>query len=54
MPALAPVMTALVAARRRTGARGGQMLFFETLNDYREAGGRPLVTERQSMVLRLG
>lgn len=43
----------LVGARRRTGSRGGDMIFFETLNDYSEAGGRPLLTERQTVVLRL-
>ena len=43
----------LVGARRRTGPRGGDMIFFETLNRYREAGGRPLLTERQTVVLRL-
>jgi hypothetical protein len=43
----------LVGARRRTGPRGGDMIFFETLNRYSEAGGRPLLTERQTVVLRL-
>ena len=43
----------LVGARRRSGARGGDMVFFETLNHYTETGGRPLLTERQSMVFRL-
>lgn len=42
-----------VGARRRSGARGGDMVFFETLNHYTEVGGRPLLTERQSMVIRL-
>ncbi|HSW19323.1 MAG TPA: MaoC family dehydratase N-terminal domain-containing protein [Ramlibacter sp.] len=43
----------LVGARRRTGPRGGDMLFLESLNRYSEAGGRPLLTERQTAVLRL-
>ena len=29
------------------------MVFFETLNRYTECGGRPLVTERQTVVVRL-
>jgi acyl dehydratase len=44
----------LVGARRRTGARGGDMLFLETLNHYSESGGRPLLTERQTVVFRSG
>lgn len=47
------VGSTLVGARRRTGARGGDMIFFETLNRYSEAAGRPLLTERQAVVLRL-
>lgn len=47
------VRSTLVGARRRTGARGGDMILFETLNHYSEAGGRPLLTERQTVVLRL-
>ena len=43
----------LVGARRRTGKQGGDMMFFETLNRYTECGGRPLVTERQTVVVRL-
>lgn len=43
----------LVGARRRSGKRGGDMVFFETLNRYTEASGRPLVTERQTVVVRL-
>lgn len=43
----------LVGARRRSGARGGEMMFFESLNEYWEAGGRALVTERQMVVLRV-
>lgn len=43
----------LVGARRRIGKRGGDMVFFETLNRYTESGGRPLVTERQTVVVRL-
>ena len=43
----------LVGAKYRTGSRGGRMVFFETLNRYREIGGRPLVTERQTIVHRL-
>lgn len=42
----------LVGARRRTGKRGGDMLMLETLNQYSEAGGRPLLTERQTVVFR--
>jgi acyl dehydratase len=43
----------LVGARSRPGREGGQLLFVETLNRYTEAGGRPLVTERQTIVLKL-
>lgn len=43
----------LVGARRRTGKRAGEMLLLETLNQYSESGGRPLLTERQTVVLRL-
>jgi acyl dehydratase len=43
----------LVGAHTRTGKRGGQMLLLETLNLYSESGGRPLLTERQTVVLRL-
>ena len=43
----------LVGARRRLGKHGGDMMFFETLNRYMECGGRPLVTERQTAVVRL-
>jgi len=44
----------LADVRRRSGPRGGDMLFFESLNHYSEAGGRPLLTERQTVVFRLG
>jgi len=47
------VASTLVEARRRKGKRGGEMVFFETLNRYEEFGGRPLVTERQTVVVRL-
>lgn len=43
----------LVGARRRSGKRGGDMVFFETLNRYTVTSGRPLVTERQTVVVRL-
>jgi acyl dehydratase len=43
----------LVGAHRRSGPRGGDMVFFETLNEYHEVGGRPLLTERQAVVVRL-
>jgi acyl dehydratase len=43
----------LVGARSRPGREGGQLLFVETLNRYTEAGGRPLLTERQTIVLKL-
>ncbi len=43
----------LVGVRRRVGKRQGDMLFVETLNHYTESGGRPLVTERQTVVFRL-
>jgi acyl dehydratase len=42
----------LAGVRRRAGSRGGDMVFFESLNEYSEAGGRPLLTERQTVVLR--
>jgi acyl dehydratase len=48
------VRSVLVGARRRTGSRGGDMVFFETLNHYSEAAGRPLLTERQTVVIRVG
>ncbi len=47
------VISTLVGAKRRSGARGGDMVFFESLNRYSEAGGRPLLTERQTVVVRL-
>jgi len=43
----------LVGIKRRVGKRGGEMYFFETLNRYIESTGRPLVTERQTVVLRI-
>jgi acyl dehydratase len=43
----------LVAARRRTGRRGGDMLLLETSNRYETNSGRPLMTERQTTVFRL-
>jgi acyl dehydratase len=43
----------LVGARLRQGRDGGRLLFVETLNRYAESGGRPLVTERQTIVLKL-
>lgn len=43
----------LAGARSRQGRDGGRLLFVETVNRYAEAGGRPLVTERQTVVLRL-
>ena len=43
----------LVGARRRRGKRGGEMIFFETVNIYKESSGRPLVTERQTVVARV-
>jgi acyl dehydratase len=47
------VRSTLVGAKRRTGGRGGEMVFFESLNHYTEAGGRPLLTERQASVVKL-
>jgi len=46
------VRSLLAGAKRRRGPRGGEMLFVETLNRYSEAGGRPLLDERQTTVLR--
>ena len=43
----------LVGVRQRSSKGGGEMIFFESLNHYTEAGGRPLLTERQTVVLRL-
>ncbi len=43
----------LVGAKLRSGKRGGEMIFLETLNRYTEARGRALVTERQTIVIRL-
>jgi acyl dehydratase len=47
------VTSTLVGARRRSGSRGGDMVFFESLNAYRTTDGRPLLTERQTTVVRL-
>ena len=43
----------LVGVRRRAGAGRREMVFLETLNTYAEDGGRPLLTERQTMVFKL-
>ncbi|MEO6625013.1 MAG: MaoC family dehydratase N-terminal domain-containing protein [Burkholderiaceae bacterium] len=43
----------LADVRRRTGKRGGEMLIFETVNRYWESRGRPLLTERQTIINRL-
>jgi acyl dehydratase len=45
--------SSLAGVRRRTGPRGGDMVFFETLNEYAETGGRPLLTERQMVVVKV-
>lgn len=42
----------LVSARCRKGRRSGNMLVFETLNRYETSTGRPLLTERQTGILR--
>jgi len=42
----------LVAARHRTGAHGGSMLIFETVNEYETTTGRPLLSEHQSLICR--
>lgn len=47
------VSSRLVGARRRRGSRGGDMVFFESLSAYRTTQGRPLLTERQTTVVRL-
>lgn len=43
----------LAGARCRQSREGGRMLFVETVNRYTETGGRPLVTERQTILLKL-
>lgn len=43
----------LVGAKHKTGRSGAAMLIFETLNRFREASGRPLLTERHSSIYRL-
>lgn len=43
----------LVGVKHRTGRAGGSMLIFDTLNRFREAGGRPLLTERHASIYRL-
>jgi hypothetical protein len=43
----------LLGVRARRGKKGGQMLIFETLNEYWESGGRRLLTERQTIINRL-
>jgi acyl dehydratase len=42
----------LVGAYSKSGRLGGRMMFFETLNRYRVAGGRELMVERQTMICR--
>jgi acyl dehydratase len=42
----------LTGARFRKGKRGGSMLIFETTNEYKSTSGRPLLTERQSIIQR--
>lgn len=44
----------LAAAHHRHGSRRGPMLFLESVNDDWESGGRPLLTERQTLVCVLG
>ena len=44
----------LAAAHHRQGSRRGSMLFLESINDYWESSGRPLLTERQTLVCVLG
>lgn len=43
----------LVGAFARRGKRGGEMLFFETLNRYSVLNGRELLSERQTMVCQI-
>lgn len=43
----------LVAAKLRTGRSGGQMLIFDTINKFSEAGGRAVLSERHSSIYRL-
>ena len=43
----------LVAVKHTTGRAGGAMLIFDTLNEFRETGGRPLLTERHASIYRL-
>lgn len=43
----------LSSANHRVGRRAGPMLLLETVNHYWESKGRPLLTERQTMVYRL-
>ena len=43
----------LVGVKLRTGRKGGAMLIFDTLNEFSEAGGRPLLAERHSSIYRL-
>lgn len=43
----------LVGAKYRVSRRGQAMLIFETLNRYREGGGRPLLSERHVSVYSL-
>lgn len=43
----------LAAAFTRVGRIGGPMLLFETVNRYGVVNGRPLMTERQTMICRL-
>lgn len=45
--------TMLAGVRKRSGPRGGEMVFFESLNRYTTSEGRPLLTERQTVVVRL-
>lgn len=43
----------LLSAKHRAGKRGGSMIFLETLNEYSERSGRPLLTEIQTIVQRI-
>ncbi len=43
----------LVGVKHTTGRAGGTMLIFDTLNEFRETEGRPLLTERHASIYRL-
>lgn len=44
----------LAGVKHRVGRSAGAMLIFDTVNRFRETGGRPILTERHASIYRLG